>query len=128
VSVAPALFAVLIPPTLAVVDDTATRWFSSAFGGEADPSGVALSRSVVLLVIGAVLAVIGARGKWAGVFWPGLAVVIVLAVTQLVDAAAQVPTWITLALVGVVLVLAGARWEWVRLRGRRTRQWAGALR
>jgi hypothetical protein len=128
VSVAPALFAVLIPPTLAVIDDTATRWFSSAFGGEADPSGVALSRSVVLLVIGAALAVIGARGKWAGVFWPGLAVVIVLAVTQLVDAAGQVPTWITLALVGVVLVIAGARWEWVRLRGRRTRQWAGALR
>jgi MFS superfamily sulfate permease-like transporter len=82
----------------------------------------------VLLVIGAVLAVVGARGKWAGVFWPGLAVVVVLVVTQLVDAAAEIPTWITLALVGVVLVVAGARWEWVRLRGRRTRQWAGALR
>jgi hypothetical protein len=128
VSVAPALLAVLILPTLAVVDDTATRWFSSAFGGDADPSGVALSRSVILLVVGGLLAVIGARGKWAGVFWPGLAVVVVLVATQLVDAAAQIPTWITLALVGVLLVVAGARWEWVRLRGRRTRQWAGALR
>jgi hypothetical protein len=126
-SVGPALSAVLLPPTLAVLDDTSDRWASALFGGNADPSTEALVRSVVLVLVAAVLVVLGARRGWAGVFWPGVAALVLLVAAQLFDAAALLPAWVSLALVGLVLVLAGARWEQVRLRGRRTRQWAARL-
>ncbi|HAS08362.1 MAG TPA: hypothetical protein DCR52_03765, partial [Actinobacteria bacterium] len=74
-----------------------------------------------------VLAIVGGRNHWAGVFWPGVAAVIVISVAQIADVAALLPQWVSLAVVGVGLLIAGARWESVRLRGHRTRQWAGTL-
>jgi hypothetical protein len=126
-AVGPALSAALLPPTLAVLADTSDRWASALFGGSADPTTEALVRSVVLVVVAAVLVILGARRGWAGVFWPGVAALVLLVAAQLFDAAALLPAWVSLALVGVALVLAGARWEQVRLRGRRTRQWAARL-
>jgi hypothetical protein len=127
VSVMPALIAVLLPPTVAVLDDTASRWFTAAFGADADPSVGPLLRSLVLLIVAAALAVIGGRQGWAGVFWPGLVVLFVLVAAQLVDVATLVPDWIVLAVVGAGLVAAGARWEWIARNRRRTRAWIGSL-
>lgn len=126
-SVAPALVTVLLLPTFAVIDDASTRWLTSVFGDASETTTVGLLRSVLLLGVGAALAVAGARQHWAGVFWPGLGVFVIVTTVQLFDVASLMPYWVTLTVVGLVLVAAGARWESVRLRGRRTRQWAGSL-
>jgi hypothetical protein len=127
VSVMPALIAVLLPPTLSVLDDTASRWFTAAFGGDAEPATGPLLRSLLLLIVAALLAVVGGRQGWAGVFWPGLAVLMLLVAAQLVDAATLIPDWIVLAAVGAALVLAGARWEWIARNRRRTGAWLASL-
>jgi hypothetical protein len=73
------------------------------------------------------MVVIGGRRGWAGVFWPGAVVLVLLVGAQLIDAASLLPGWVSLAIIGLSLVLAGARWESVRQQGRRTRQWATRL-
>ena len=48
---------------------------------------------------------------------------------RLLDQWLSGPSQVVLSvLAGAVLVLVGARWEWVRARGRRTRAWAAQLR
>jgi hypothetical protein len=127
ISVGPALTAALVPTTLAVVGDTLGRWFGSVFGQTDEPGTAALVRLVALAAVTAVLAVVGGRRGWAGVFWPGVVGLAIVVVTQLIEVAQLVPAWIALTVVGLLLVGAGARWEQVRLSGRRTRQWAAAL-
>ena len=122
-SVAPAITAALLFPVAWVLEDSLTR---SAGAGQA-PSTQALIRIVSFLILGLVLAIVGGRNHWAGVFWPGVVAVIVIAVAQIADVASLLPQWVSLAVVGVGLLVAGARWESVRLRGHRTRQWAGTL-
>ena len=122
-SVAPAITAALLFPVAWVLEDSLTR----SAGAGAAPSTQALIRIVSFLILGLVLAILGGRNHWAGVFWPGVVAVIVIAIAQITDVAALLPQWVSLAVVGVGLLVAGARWESVRLRGRRTRQWAGTL-
>ncbi len=126
--VAPGLVALLAPSTLSVLSDTTDRWFSSLFLGEQPVSTAALVRGLSLAVVAAALAVVGARQRWAGVFWPGLVCLVLVVGAQLVDLADRIPPWLVLTGVGVLLVGAGARWEVVRAQGRRGRAWAGHLR
>jgi len=121
VSVGPALFAALVFPVVAVVDDAFTR-------GGAEIGFEEAVRLVAVLVVCSVLVVLGARNHWASPFWSGLIGIVIVTGSQLLDLASLLPQWVSLAIVGVILLVAGARWESVRLRGRRTRQWAGNLR
>jgi hypothetical protein len=52
----------------------------------------------------------------------------VLTATQIVELADLVPVWLSLTIVGVVLLAIGARWESVQRAGGRTARWAGTLR
>ena len=121
VSVGPAFFAALVFPVVAVVDDAFMR-------GGAEIGFEEAARLVTVLVVCSVLVVLGARNHWASPFWSGLIGIVIVTGSQLLDLASLLPQWVSLAIVGVVLLVAGARWESVRLRGRRTRQWAGNLR
>jgi len=122
-TIAPALVVALLWPTTAVLSDFASH---TALGEPADNRYQI--RVVALLTVAAVCAVVGARQRLAGAFWPGLLCLLVVAATQLVEVARFVPQWVSLTVVGVVLVLAGARWEDVRTAGRRTGHWVGGLR
>ena len=122
-TVGPALVALLLFPVAAVVRDTMDR--AQTTGGAPDTE--AILRIVALLIIGTVLATAGGRNKWSAVFWPGIATVVVFAGAQVLDVASAVPQWISLTIVGIVLLVAGARWESVLRGGHRTRQWAGSL-
>jgi hypothetical protein len=123
-TIGPALVAVLVFPVAAVVRDTVDR----VQAGAGAPGTEAIVRIVGLLIVGAVLAIVGGRNKWSAVFWPGIVTVVVVAGAQVLDVASAVPQWISLTIVGVVLLVAGARWESVLRGGHRTRQWAGSLR
>ena len=124
VSTGPALVAALVFPVAAVVDDWSANWWSDQSG----PGTEVTVRLVALVSVCLLLTVLGARNHWAAPFWCGLVALVVITSVQVVDAASLLPAWLSLTIVGVVLLLAGARWESVRLRGRRTRQWAGTLR
>jgi hypothetical protein len=128
ITVAPGLIALLAPSTVSVLVDTTDRWFSGLFVGEQPVSTSALARGLSLAVAAAALVVIGARQRWAGVFWPGLVCLVLVVGAQLFDLADRLPPWLVLTGVGVLLVAAGARWETVRAQGRRGRIWAENLR
>ena len=128
ITVAPGLVALLAPSTLSILSDTTGRWFSGLFLGEQPVANSALVRGLSMAVVAAVLVVVGARQRWAGVFWPGLVCLVLVVGAQLFDLADRLPPWLVLTGVGVLLVGAGARWEAVREQGRRGRVWADHLR
>ena len=66
-SAAPAITAALLFPVAWVLEDSLTR----RAGAGAAPSTEALIRIVSFLILGLVLAIVGGRNHWAGVFWPG---------------------------------------------------------
>ena len=112
--VAPALSVALLPSAFAT---WLSPWVSDV-SGEATEHVV---RLVVVLVVGGVLMVVGARQHAPGVLLPASAAVLVAGTAQLWTGLATLPRWVALALVGMLLVLAGARFEWVRDEGRRAR-------
>jgi hypothetical protein len=119
---APALAALLAPPVLAVVGDS----LSGAYG-DGVTDGIEVAVLVSAALVATLVTVAGARQHLAGPLWVGLVAVLVVVLAQLVTWASVFPQWLTLTVVGAVLVLVGARWEWVRARGRRTRAWAAQL-
>jgi hypothetical protein len=113
----------LAPPVVALLDATSSRWF---VGGPTETEYQV--RSVALLAVGAVAAVIGARQRWIGLFVPGLVVALTVVVLQLLDLGRFLPQWVSFGLAGALLLAAGARWEWVRDRGRVGATWVRTMR
>lgn len=123
VTMAPALSLLLLPTTLAVVDDATNRWWF----GQA-PGTAYQVRVVALFVVAAALVAVGAWRRWLGVLLPAAAALLVVTATQLVELGRFLPQWVSFAVAGGVLVVAGARWEAVRALGREGSAWARRLR
>ncbi len=119
---APALAAVLVFPLAAMLVDVVARQVDQP------PGATALSRSLGLMAVGVLLVVVGVRRQWAAPLWTGVVTLLVVAVAESLDLARLVPQWVSLGIVGVVLLGVGARWESVRRSGSRTRTWAHGLR
>jgi hypothetical protein len=122
-TIGPALCAVLTPSVLAVVGDTLDRAFA-----DRDVQPGALLREVAVLGIGVLLAALGARAHLSAVFWPGVVAVAAVVAVTLVEISTEVPQWVWLSVAGALLMLVGARWEWARRQGHRTREWSATLR
>lgn len=112
----PALAVALLPSALAT---WGAPWVSDEAGGTTEH----VVRLVIVLVVGGVLMVVGARQNALGVLLPAAAAVLLAGSAQAWTALDTLPRWVALALVGIALVLAGARFEWVRDEGRRARSW-----
>lgn len=121
---AAAIVVALVPSALAC---WSAPWVDPA-GGDGGPAAEDLARLVVVLVVSAVLLVVGVRTRSAGLVWPGAVALTLAASAQLWGGLQTLPRWLALAVVGGALVLAGARFEWVRSEGRRARAWARELR
>jgi hypothetical protein len=121
-TIGPPLVLTLLPSTLALIEESTNRW-----GYGDNPSTAYQVRMVTLLAIGALSAVVGARQRWSGLFFPGLALVAVVVGIQLIDLGRFLPQWLSFAIAGSALIATGARWEWVRKRGSAGATWVRTM-
>ncbi len=87
-----------------------------------------LLRLAAVLVGGVLAVVLGARHHLAGLFVPGSIALVIAGGAQLWSGLETLPRWGGLAIAGTLLVVAGARIEWLRHEGRRAVGWVGDLR
>ena len=111
------------PSTLALLSSAADRWWY----GESPDTAYQI-RMVGLLTIGVVAVLVGARQRWIGLFFPGLALILVVVGIELIEVGRFLPQWASFGLAGAALIAAGARWEWVRARGRSGAAWVRRMR
>jgi uncharacterized membrane protein YkgB len=122
-TMAPPFVLAVLPSTSALFQDAADRWWYAE-----DPGNAYQVRLVALLTVAVVAAVVGARQRWAGLFFPGLVLALVVVAVELLDLGRFLPQWVSFGLAGVALVAAGARWEWLRSRGKAGAAWVRRLR
>ncbi|MGB7983247.1 MAG: hypothetical protein WCF36_20900, partial [Candidatus Nanopelagicales bacterium] len=87
-----------------------------------------LVRLAGLLVAGVLAVVLGARSRLGGLLIPAALALLITAGAQIWGGLATLPRFLALASAGTLLVLAGARIEWLRSQGRRMRNWVQGLR
>lgn len=122
-TMAPPFVLAVLPSTVALLQDTAGRWWY-----DEDPSAAYQVRVVALVAVAVVAAIVGARQRWAGLFFPGIVLALVVLTVELVDLGRFLPQWVSFGLAGAALVAAGARWEWLRNRGKEGAAWVRGLR
>jgi hypothetical protein len=113
--------------TVALVPSAVAAWSAPWVTGADEPVGLPLLRLVLVLVVGAAVLVVGVRLRWGGLVLPAAAAVTLAALAQVWTGLQGLPRWLALAVVGGVLVAAGARFEWVRAEGRRAGAWVRGL-
>jgi hypothetical protein len=91
-------------------------------------SGPSLLRLLIVMVIGVPLLVLGVRRHMLGLVVPASIAVSIAATAQIFTTLNLLPRWLALAVAGAILILIGARLEWVRQRGRDTEQWLQSLK
>jgi hypothetical protein len=113
--------------TVALVPSALVTWSAPWVTGSAAPVGPSLLRLLLVLVVGAAVLVVGVRLRAGGLVVPAAVAVALAALAQVWTGLQGLPRWLALALVGAVLVAAGARFEWVRAEGRRAGAWVRGL-
>lgn len=87
-----------------------------------------LWRTAVVAGISSVLVAVGVKWKLAGLLVPGFGALCLVAISRILDVTADVPVWIPLIGAAVVLLVAGARFEYLEAQRKRTLDWARDLR
>ena len=87
-----------------------------------------LWRTAVVAGISSVLVAAGVKWKLAGLLVPGFAALCLVSLSRVLDVADDVPVWIPLIGAAVVLLVAGARFEYLEAQRKRTLNWARDLR
>ncbi len=115
--------------TMALLPSAVLTWSAPwVVDGASGPTGEHLVRMILVLAAGATLVIVGAWRRLAGVLEPAAAAVLLAGGAQLWTGLTALPRWIALAVAGTVLVLAGARLEWLRGEGHRASTWFHGLR
>jgi hypothetical protein len=87
-----------------------------------------LWRTAVVAGISSVLVAAGVKWKLAGLLVPGFAALCLVSLSRVLDVADDVPVWIPLIGAAVLLLVAGARFEYLEAQRKRTLNWARDLR
>jgi hypothetical protein len=87
-----------------------------------------LWRTAVVAGISSVLVAAGVKWKLAGLLVPGFAALCLVSISRVLDVADDVPVWVPLIGAAVVLLVAGARFEYLEAQRKRTLNWARDLR
>ena len=118
----PAVAVALIPSAVAT---WAAPW---ALGSSFEATGPHLLRLALVLAASVVAVVVGARMNLAGLLVPAAAALLIAAFAQVWSGLATLARWQALGIAGALLIVAGARIEWLRSEGRRAVGWVEALR
>ena len=86
-----------------------------------------LIRLGAVLVASVIAMVVGARMHLGGLLIPASLALSIAALAQVWSGLSNLPRWVGLAIAGTLLVLAGARIEWLRREGRRAVGWVEGL-
>jgi hypothetical protein len=87
-----------------------------------------LVRLGAVLVASVIATVLGARLHLGGLLIPASLALAITAMAQVWSGLSNLPRWVGLAIAGTLLVLAGARIEWLRREGRRAVGWVEGLK
>jgi hypothetical protein len=94
-----------------------------------DPNGeLVLQRTSGVLIAATLLVLLGSTRRLAGALIPGVTALALILLARLTDVVSEIPLWIPLVLAAIVLLAAGARFEALENRGRRTARWLHDLR
>jgi len=86
-----------------------------------------LVRLGAVLLASVIAMVVGARMHLGGLLIPASLALTLAALAQVWSGLSNLPRWVGLAIAGTLLVLAGARIEWLRREGRRAVGWVEGL-
>ena len=86
-----------------------------------------LVRLGAVLLASVIAMVVGARMHLGGLLIPASLALTIAALAQVWSGLSNLPRWVGLAIAGTLLVLAGARIEWLRREGRRAVGWLEGL-
>lgn len=114
VSYAPALTAALVPTSVLLWDNV---W-----------SQASLIRFGIVMLAGIGILLIGVRAHLLGLVIPATIAVSIAATAQIWATLDTLPRWLALALAGALLIVIGARIEWVRGKSQQTSDWLHTLR
>jgi hypothetical protein len=87
-----------------------------------------LVRLGAVLIASVTAMVIGGRLHMGGLLLPASLALTIAALAQVWSGLSNLPRWVGLAIAGTLLVLAGARIEWLRREGRRAGVWVEGLK
>lgn len=105
----PGLAMALVPSALMVWDDV---WSSPA-----------LLRFLVVMALSVALLLAGIRGHLAGLVVPSAVAIAIAASAQIFATLDALPRWLALGIAGTVLLVVGARIEWVKGKGEQADAW-----
>ena len=86
-----------------------------------------LIRFAIVMVVGMTLLLLGVRLHQQGLVVPAAIAVGIAATAQIFATLDTLPRWLALGIAGTVLIIVGARIEWVRGKGRETGEWLNSL-
>jgi hypothetical protein len=86
-----------------------------------------LVRLGAVLLASVIAMAVGARMHLGGLLLPAALALTIAALAQVWSGLSNLPRWVGLAIAGTLLVLAGARIEWLRREGRRAAGWVEGL-
>ncbi len=90
-------------------------------------SAPSLIRFAIVMVVGLTLLLLGVRLHQQGLVVPAAVAVGIAATAQIFATLDTLPRWLALGIAGTVLIIVGARIEWVRGKGRETGEWLNSL-
>lgn len=109
----PGLAMALVPSALMVWDDI---WSSPA-----------LLRFLVVMALSVAVLLLGVRRRLLGLVAPATAAIAIAASAQIFASLDALPRWLALGIAGAVLLVVGARIEWVRSKGEQADEWLHSL-
>jgi hypothetical protein len=102
ITIMPALLVAFIPTSLSIWEFLAPN------------NSIDWNKTFILLATSILLIFIGIRHKLGGLFYPGLAILIIVLPAILWIAQEPIPQWVSFAIIGAALIAIAARLEWVK--------------
>lgn len=111
-----------LAPAVSLSLSCSTSYAVDSVGGDT------LWRTAVVAGVAALLVAAGVKWKLGGLLVPGFAALCLVVVARVLDVTAEIPVWIPLVGAAIALLVAGARFEYLEAKGRRTLAWTRELR